>query len=117
MSTIDSKGGVSQQIDTALKKFKTEVFEKPGRTVVSMNQGKLVKSSENNTEIFTTGVNGCNVVAIEGISDRINFGAITHYDPDHISENLDQLEIFGEQIPIINNGEKLLSKFLFPENM
>lgn len=79
-------------------------FDKQGRTIVGMNEGKLVIASENDTQVFTFEVLGCNAVAIEGIYKDKRFGAITNYDPLNIQNNLLQIAQLGE---LINNSGEL----------
>jgi hypothetical protein len=72
-------------------------FGKPGRTIVTMGQGNLVESSDDQQEVFTFGASGCNVVAVEGKRKGKRFGAVTHYDPLSINGNVAKIEELGRR--------------------
>lgn len=92
---------------SALKGFTAEKkFGRPGRTIVMMGQRKAVEASDTDTEVFTFGATGCNVVAIEGVRKGRRFGVITHYDPLSISNNDRQIEQLGGRIGKAGRGEK-----------
>lgn len=82
-------------------------FNQNGRTIVGMNQGKIVESSVDDTQVFTYGVGSCNAVAIEGVCKDKRFGAITHYDPLNIQNNLLKISQLGEQIGKSGNPDEV----------
>ena len=102
MSEIKDNGNAFAEsimgLTKALNSTRKGELERPGRTIVGMNEGKLVQASDNDTEIFTFGVSGCNAVAIEGVCKDKRFGVITHYDPSNIQNNLLKIAQLGEQI-------------------
>lgn len=102
MSEIKDNGNAFAEsimgLTKALNASRKGEFERPGRTIVGMNEGKLVEASDSNTEIFTFGVSECNAVAIDGVCNDRRFGVLTHYDPLNIQNNLLKITQLGEQI-------------------
>jgi len=88
------------KISVEIAKKSSDIYEKPGRTVVGMYEGEIIKTSENtqNFELLTYGLGGCNVIAIEGICEDGTFGIITHYPPSDIKGNIKKLKELSREI-------------------
>lgn len=74
-------------------------YAKPGRVIVDMNDSALVQEGiHQNTEIFTPGINGCYVVALHGTNEAGRFAVLTHYQPNHLTENARALQRVAQDL-------------------